>query len=736
MKTLQPKTMPPREIFKRLLGPAMARRVEDAGRRILVVNPGSTSTKVAYLEGIEKQAAFAAHLRPDVEDTVEHRVEMVLRWLGEAGIDLAALDGIAARGGLIRPVPGGTYAISPELVGDLSRTRLQHASNMGIPIALALRDRSGRGDLPVTTTDPVVIDETELVSRMTGLREIKTDGTSVHYLNHRAVIRLSAWEFGIDPDEASVVSAHLGGGISFLRHHRGRAVRVINAFSGAPGPNRCGALPIHDVILGLREQRLTLDELSRGVFGEGGLLSLAGTNDFKTLLEFRRHGATPEQVEKIELILRFFAQKFAEHVLAMAAGWGRPDYICLTGDMSQSDELADEIEKRVGGLLPIVRVPGSLEAESLAAGMARVLVRPDLLCDYAAARDELAGLRREENRRIDEPVFKKPVLNRPAGSPIRDLDELIHATRGMVNRFFVPTIAIAGSDNEDALEAARRASEKGEYRIARFLLVGDEARTRALAAEVGLDLASEDCEVVPAGDPVARCLELYAEGRCQVIMKGSVKTAEILGPVFSWLKESGKLPENALFSHVAVFPRSSVHKVILLTDAGVNIDPDREKKERILENALFVARSLNLPVPRVAVISAIEKVNPRIESSVEAAEIAAAYADRRDCLVEGPLSFDVAVDPEIAAEKGYQGKIQGDADVLVMPGIDAGNVVYKSLTVSSGLNTAGVIVGCGIPIVLSSRGDSALTKLASIALSLRLYFQRHQVEQEEASGAA
>lgn len=728
--------MPPREVFKRLLGPDMARRVEAEGLRVLVVNPGSTSTKVAYLEGIEKKAAFAAHIRPDVDDTVEHRVEMVLRWLAETGIDLSALDGIAARGGLIRPVPGGTYAISPELAEDLSRTRLEHASNMGIPIALALRDRSGRDALPVTTTDPVVIDETELVSRMTGLREIKTDGTSVHYLNHRAVIRLSAWEFGIDPDEASVVSAHLGGGISFLRHHRGRAVRVINAFSGAPGPNRCGALPIHDVIMGLREQRLTLDELSRGVFGEGGLLSLAGTNDFKTLLEFRRHGATPEQVAKIELILRFFAQKFGEHILAMAAGWGRPDYICLTGDMSQSDELADEIERRVGGLLPIVRVPGSLEAESLAAGMAKVLVRPDLLRDYASARDELAALRREENRRIDEPVFRKPVLNRPVGSPIRNLDELIHATRGMVNRFFVPTIAIAGSDNEDALEAARRASERGEYRIARFLLVGDEARTRALAAEVGLDLDSEDCEVVPAADPVARCLELYAEDRCQVIMKGAVKTAEILGPVFSWLKESGKLPAHALFSHVAVFPRSSVKKVIILTDAGVNIDPDREKKERILENALFVARSLNLPVPRVAVISAIEKVNPRIESSVDAAGIAAAYADRRDCIVEGPLSFDVAIDPEIAAEKGYQGRIQGDADILVMPGIDAGNVAYKSLTVSSGLNTAGVIVGCGIPIVLSSRGDSALTKLASIALSLRLYFQRHQVEQEKASGAA
>lgn len=728
MKTLPLHEMAPLEIFRRLLGAELASRLEAEGYHILVINPGSTNTKVAYFEGLEKRADFEVHLDPGQTDSAEERAGQILRWLAETGIELHTLDGIAARGGLLRPVPSGTYPISEALLADLAQPRLSHASNLAVPIALALKDLGDMGDrdIPITVTDPPMVDEVEIESRMTGLKAFKTDGSSTHYLNHRAVIRLSAWEFGIDPEEASVVSAHLGGGTSLLRHHRGKAVRVINAFSGLPSMNRSGALPVHDLILALQEHRVSLEELHRGVFKEGGLLSLAGTNDFKTLLDFREHGATDEQREKIGLLLNFFAQKIAEGILSMAAGWGRPDYAVITGGLSRSTELAKLIEARVGGLLPLVRVPGSVEQESLAAGMARALLQPGSLRRYEEERDMLQAYRRHENRRIDQPVFRRPVLRRRPGSPIRSLEELIQATRGQVNRHFRPTIAVAGADNDDALEAARRATEEGEYKIARFLLVGDEKRTRALAAEVGLDLRGEDFELLPSTDPVADCLALYEQERCQVLMKGSVKTEEILAPTFRWLKSHGRLPEGALFSHVAVFQLAETGKLLLLSDAGINIEPDLAAKQRILENALFVARSLNLPRPKVAVISAIEKVNPRIESSVEAAEIAAAYAERRDCLVEGPLSFDVAVDPSIAAEKGYRGEIQGNADVLIMPGIDSGNSVYKSLTVSSGLNAAGAIVGCGIPVVLTSRGDTALTKLASLSLSLRLFFQRRQ----------
>ncbi|MBM4118675.1 butyrate kinase, partial [bacterium] len=244
MKTLLLRKLPPLEVFRRLLGPALAERLAREGYRILVVNPGSTSTKVSYFEGIEKRADFEVHVGPDEEDGPAARAATIEHWLGETGIDLTRLDGIAARGGVLRPIPSGTYPISEALLGDLANPRFQHASSMGVPIAMALRSRGGR-EIPITVTDPPMIDEVEIECRMTGLREFKTDGTAAHYLNHRAVLRLSAWEFGIDPNEASVVSAHLGGGFSLIRHHRGRAVRVINAFGGLPSMNRCGNLPIH-----------------------------------------------------------------------------------------------------------------------------------------------------------------------------------------------------------------------------------------------------------------------------------------------------------------------------------------------------------------------------------------------------------------------------------------------------------------------------------------------------------
>lgn len=722
MKTIQISAIEGSELFARLIGTETTELLADSNPRILVINPGSTSTKVALFEGVQKVDGFEVHIQPNVEDSARTRSEMILHWMSERGISADSLDALGARGGFFRPVPSGTYSVNSDLLADLADPEIKHAANMGVPIAMRIRELSGK-DLPVTVTNPVVVDEAAIAGRMTGSREFKTDGTSVHYLSHKSVIAISAAEFGVDPDEASVISVHLGGGFSLIRNHRGRAVRVINAFSGLPSANRSGLLPQHEMLLRLEDHQLSLDEMLRATFREGGLLSLAGTNDFKTLIEFRNFGATDEQRQKIDLVLEFFAQRVAEGILSMAAGWGKPDYVCVTGGLSQSEEFVERIEARLGGILPLLRVPGSVEQEALAAGAALRLLKPECLRDYVIERDRLQTLRLEENRLIDRAVFARPILHRKKGSPLCNLEEIIQATRSRVQEEFMPTIAIAGSDNEDALAAAQRAAEEGEYKIARFLLVGDEDKTRRTAARLEMDLNQSDYTLIPAADPVARCLELFGDGEAHVLMKGSVKTEAILGPTFRWLKERGRLPQDALYSHVAVFERKALRKLILLTDAGINIEPDKEQKRRILENALFVARSLNLPVPRVAVISAIEKVNPRIESSVEAAEIAELFKDRNDCIVEGPVSFDVATEADIAEEKGYEGEIQGDADILVMPGIDSGNAVYKTLT-TSGHDAAGCIVGGGIPVVLTSRGDSALTKLASISMSLRLYFQR------------
>lgn len=730
MKTLDPASLDPRHLFTRLLGGDLADTLAKASSRVLVVLPGSTSTKIAFFEGIEKRDFYEAHVPPGVEDSAQLRTDMLVSWLKEKELDPASFDGIAARGGFMRPVPGGTYLVDDELRRDLDDPEIQHPANYGVSIAQRVRELAGR-DIPVTVTDPVVVDEVEIESRMTGLREFKTDGTSVHYLSHKSAIRLAASEFGLLPVEASVVSVHLGGGFSLIRQHEGRAVKVINAYSGLPSANRSGALPMHDLLARIQDHQVSAEGLYKEAFREGGLLSLAGTNAFKTLCEFREMGATDQQREKIDLLLRFFAQRTAEGVLAMSAGWGRPDFVCVTGGLSRDREFVEMIEKCLGGLLPMVCVPGSVELESLAAGMALALHAPEKLMDYAGERDRLKAFRVEEDRLIDRQVFRKPILHRKKGSPVRSLDEIIQAARDKVHERFLPTIAVAGSDNTDALAAAMRATEEGEYKIARFLLVGDEKGTRERAARLGMDLGRDDFKLIPSADPVACCLELYENEECHILMKGSVKTTEILGATFHWMRDKGLLHKDALYSHVAVFERKALGRLILMTDAGINVAPDQDEKRRILENALFVARSLNLSYPKVALISAIEKVNPRIVSSVEAGEIAEMYRDRTDCHVEGPISLDVATERDVAEEKSYEGKIRGDADILVMPGIDSGNVVYKTLT-TSGHDAAGCIVGGGIPVVLTSRADSALTKLASISLSLRLYFQRMREREDSA----
>ncbi|MCK4235885.1 MAG: butyrate kinase, partial [Candidatus Krumholzibacteria bacterium] len=201
------------------------------------------------------------------------------------------------------------------------------------------------------------------------------------------------------------------------------------------------------------------------------------------------------------------------------------------------------------------------------------------------------------------------------------------------------------------------------------------------------------------------------------LMKGGVKTDEIMRGALRYLKSSGRLEKGRSYSHVGFFQIPTYPKLLLVTDAALIPAPDPVMKKRILENALTVSGYLNIMKPRVAVISAVETINPNVESSILAGKLAEEYRDRTDCIVEGPLSLDVAIDPRSAREKEYNGQIRGNADILLMPDIEAGNVVYKTLTVSSGAYLAGAVVGAGIPIVLTSRGDSARSKLASICLA-------------------
>ncbi|MDD3643156.1 MAG: butyrate kinase, partial [Candidatus Krumholzibacteria bacterium] len=691
---------------------------EAAGERILCINPGSTSTKVALYRGIALQAADEVHIPPDFADGVEARSEAIIKWVERQGVGKGGLTGVACRGGFVKPVPTGTYDVCGAMVEDLAEPRIQHASNLAIPIGMTIRERfSGDREIMVTMTDPVASDEMDTTARLTGIARLLRDGAGAHYLNHNAVHRLSAALLGERQEGLVTIGAHLGGGISIVRHQGGRIADLVNAFAGVPSANRSGSISLDILLDAIDENRISLAELRRYLFKTGGLIDLTGTNDFRALLHFRDSGAVEQQRRKIEHVIEFMAYSIAGAVMRLGAVEGAIDLVILTGGLSRSAEFTGRVKRKLFPYFPVVVIPGSIEHESMIAGHLRARYVPGYIRDYAAERDALRRRRGAEQELLATEIFSAPHLRRKENVPVTSLDELMYLSRAMVAKSRAPRIAIVGADNEDANAAEKQANEDGRFPVAKFILVGNYYEVNRLAWEYDIKVAGDNYRIADADDPVARAVELLDAGEADLLMKGSVKTSQIMGGALRYLKSSGRIQPGRIYSHVGFFQIPTYPKLLAVTDAALIPNPDNELRAKILENALRVCKYLNIETPRVAAISAVETVNPSVESSKVAADFAEMFAGRDDCIVEGPLSLDVAMDPHSARENHYQGRIRGNADILLMPDIEAGNVVYKSLTVSSGAYLAGAIVGAGIPIVLTSRGDSARSKLASICLA-------------------
>lgn len=210
-------------------------------------------------------------------------------------------------------------------------------------------------------------------------------------------------------------------------------------------------------------------------------------------------------------------------------------------------------------------------------------------------------------------------------------------------------------------------------------------------------------------------VKLAADGTCNILMKGLIPTSVILKEV---LNKEHSLIDSELLSHVAVFDLSNYHKSILLTDAAMNISPGIEEKKQIINNAVDFAHSLNIKMPKVAILSAIEKINPKISTTLEAESIINSY-NRDDSLIDGPLQYDLAISKTAAATKDIRSEVAGDADILIAPQIEAGNILYKSLVYSARSRVAATILGAKVPIVLTSRADSAEDKYHSICLAMK-----------------
>ncbi len=274
-------------------------------------------------------------------------------------------------------------------------------------------------------------------------------------------------------------------------------------------------------------------------------------------------------------------------------------------------------------------------------------------------------------------------------------------------------LAVAAAQDEEVLIAVTEAYSLG---IAEPILVGDGAAIRGLADKLALDITGFELLDVPDAKEAARtAVSLVSSGRAQFVMKGILGTADLLKAVLD--KEIGLRGKN-LLSHVMVYKVQAYHKLIFLTDGGMNIAPTLEEKKQIIENAVEVCKALGLDAPKVAALTAVEKVSDKMQATIDAAKLKemSDAGEFGDAVVEGPLSFDLAFSKEAAKHKGIESPVAGEADVLLVPFIEVGNGIGKCMTYFAKGASAGVIMGARAPIVLVSRADTHQTKLYSIAL--------------------
>ncbi len=341
---------------------------------ILVINPGSTSTKVALFEGEtplfqETIRHDAADLAPfaHIADQYAFRRDSVLRWMEEHKIALDDLDAVVGRGGLFGPLESGTYRVNQAMLEEMRTPGpREHASNLGVLITQEIADRAG---VPAFTVDPVSVDEFDDIARISGLAEIERRSLS-HALNIKAVGRRAAADMGRAYSDLNLIIAHLGGGISVTAHRQGRMVDVNNALDAGPfSSERCGTLPLTDLIELCYSGRFTKEELKRYLIGRGGLVSHLGTN---SAIEVEKRIAAGESYTL--LVAQAMAYQIAKEIGAMATVLkGRVDVIVLTGGMAHWKDLVEWIRQRVEFIAPVRVYPGEDEMLALAQGALRVL---------------------------------------------------------------------------------------------------------------------------------------------------------------------------------------------------------------------------------------------------------------------------------------------------------------------------------------------------------------------------
>jgi phosphate acetyltransferase len=283
--------------------------------------------------------------------------------------------------------------------------------------------------------------------------------------------------------------------------------------------------------------------------------------------------------------------------------------------------------------------------------------------------------------------------------------------------------AVAHPCDQSSLEGAIKAAEMG---LIRPILIGPQAKIAAVAQEFKLDISPYERVDVPHSHAAAdKAVEMVREGKAEALMKGSLHTDELMGAVVQ--RETG-LRTNRRISHCFVMDVPALDQALIITDAAVNIFPTLQDKVDIIQNAIDLAHALGRTSPKVAILSAMETVNPSVPSTIEAAALCK-MADRGQItggILDGPLALDNAIDLTAAKIKKIDSPVAGQADILVVPDLEAGNMLAKSLTFMAGADAAGIVLGARVPIILTSRADSLIARLASCAVAALVAAARRQ----------
>lgn len=353
--------------------------------RLLIINPGSTSTKIAiYEDGAARFVETLRHTAQEVGrfsrlyDQYPFRMDLILNWMESVGVSPRSLSGVVGRGGILRPIAGGTYRVSQRMLEDL-RAGLggEHAANLGA--ALAHEIASGAGGLPAFIVDPVVVDEMEPVAKISGLPGMPRRSL-FHALNQKAVARRVARDLGRSYTDVNLVVVHLGGGVTVGAHRKGRVIDVNNGLDGEGpmSPERSGTLPTVGLVHMAYSWRYTLPEVVRKVVGQGGLVAHLGTNDAREVERMIAEGSA-----HAEMIYRAMAYQVAKEVgRAAVALQGEVDRVVLTGGLAHSTQLTGWIAERTEWIAPVVVYPGEDEMQALAEGALRVLRGEEAAREY------------------------------------------------------------------------------------------------------------------------------------------------------------------------------------------------------------------------------------------------------------------------------------------------------------------------------------------------------------------